>query len=328
MPRRLSLHLTSLFGLLWGSLALGSTLQAPQGHVLLMTSVNLAAFEGSRRDLALKTLAREVYTQYQDQADFLVLIANRRTIPPQTMVRGYHYRVSNAVRGIGAPLFNAGAEFGGTKKLQGILYFPRWTSFWQMPLLHELAHQWANEALPTTEPGHFGYCGAGSQLGGFDPKSLKTLGRGVYEAKNQAGRFFGTVANGANTVPYSPFELYLMGLADASEIAPFPCAVRPQWINLQRGTFSASGMTMYDRSSLIKRLGPRLPTFKNSPKTFKLLVVSLSEKAPSAAEIRGVQRVAAQMVKVGDNGDSTYSFSEATRGRGRLELVNPTRIRR
>lgn len=328
MLRRLLIHLTCSLGLLVGPSAFANTLQAPQGNVLVVTSVNLADFEGPSRDLALKKLSREIYARYRDQADFLVLMANRRTIPPQTLVEGYHYRVSNTVRGIGASVFNAGREFGGTQRLQGILYFPRWTSFWRLPLLHELAHQWANEALPTTEPGHFGFCGAGSQLGGFDPASLKSLGRGDYRAKNLAGRFFGTAANGANTVPYSNFELYLMGLADPSAVAPIPCAVSPKWINMQQGTFKAAGMTLYDMPSLIKRLGPRVPDFKTSPKTFRLMVVLLSEKAPSAAELRGVQQAAAQMVIVGDNGDSTYSFFEATKGRGRLELISPNGIRK
>lgn len=317
--------LLTLLACLLLSQAYGATLQVRAGPVLVATGVRLADFEGSSRELALKSLSREIYTQYRDQADFLVLIANRRVIPTQTGVEGYHYRVSNQVRGLGVPLFNAGADFGGTKQLQGILYFPRWTAFWRMPLLHELAHQWANDAWPSTEPGHFGFCGSGSQLGGFDPKTLQARGSGVYQARNYAGRTFGTAANGANTIPYSPFELYLMGLADGGEVAPFPCAVQPKWINMRQGLFSARGMPMVSLNDVTRRNGLRVPTYKTSPKVFKLLVVLLSEGQPTATDLRGLQQLTQRMVQTGDNGDSSYSFFEATRGRGRLELVYPLR---
>ncbi len=302
------------------------SVQAVPGQPLLVVSgVRLADFEGRARDAALQALARQLYARYRDDADFLLLVANRRSIPAQTSVEGYHFRVSNGVSGIGAPLFNDGARFGGTRRLQGILYFPRRTAFWRLPLLHELAHQWMNDALPTAERGHFGFCGAGSQVGGFDPGSLKSLGNDVYQAKNLAGRPFGTAANGSNSVPYSTFELYLMGLAPASEVAPFPCAEKALWLDEKRGLFRAAKMNTLTVADLTRRLGPRLPDYTGSPKTFRVLAVLLSETPPSPADVRATAAAMRQVVAVGDNGDSTFSFWEATHGRGRLELVTPTR---
>lgn len=291
------------------------------GPLVVASGVRLSEFEGQGRDTALKKLTQQLYTRYRDDADFLLLVANRTTIPASTPDLGYHFRVKNDVSGLGTPKFNSGGTFGKTNTLQGILYFPRWAMFWRSPLLHELAHQWANDALPTAERGHFGFCGAGSQLGGFDSKTLKALGGGLYQAKNLAGRPFGTASNG-NDVPYSDFELYLMGLLPASEVRPFACALGASWVNQTQGIFRAQQMQTLTITGVQRRLGPRLPDARTAPKTFRVLAVLLSEGEPTLAQVRGAERAVTQ-IAVQDNHDSTYTFFEATRGRGRLLLLRP-----
>lgn len=290
-------------------------------QVVVASGVRLRDFEGKGRDTALRALTQQLYARYRDDADFLLLVANRTTIPASTPDLGYHFRVANTVAGLGVPKFNAGANFGQTNTLQGILYFPRWTLFWRSPLLHELAHGWANDALPTAERGHFGFCGAGSQLGGFDMRTLKALGGGLYQAKNRAGRPFGTATNG-NDVPYSDFELYLMGLLPANEVRPFACAVGASWVSPAQGIFRAQQMQTLTIADVQRRLGPRLPDARTAPKTFRVLAVLLSEGEPTLAQVRGAERAVTQ-IAVQDNHDSTYTFFEATRGRGRLLLLRP-----
>lgn len=299
---------------------------APGSKLLIVSGVKLPDLEDSQlRTEALKRLSQQVYAQYRDEADFLLLVANRRVIPPETRIAGYEYRVQNGVQGIGAAHFNAGAQFGGTRRLQGILYFPRWYAFWRSPFLHEFAHQWANDALPTTEPGHFGFCGAGSQLGGFS--SLNPLGGGVYQGLNRNGRPFGTASNGDNSVPYSDLELYLMGFLSAPEVRPFQCAVNPQWVGLARGLFRAQRLNTVTIQDIIRRNGPRVPDATTSPKTFRILAVLVSEGPPAPSEVRLAEQQL-QGITAQDNGDSTYTFWEATRGRGRLDIIAPARIRR
>lgn len=299
---------------------------SPDSQLLVVVGPSLRQLEDvQQRPQALKTLTRQLYAQFRDEADFLLLVANRRIIPPETRVLGYQYRVSNAVKGIGVPVFNAGAEFGGTRNLQGILYFPRWYAFWRAPFLHEFAHQWANDALTTTEPGHFGFCSAGSQLGGFT--TLRRLEGGTYQGFNAAGRPFSTAANGENSVPYSDFELYLMGFKSAAQVRPFQCAQNPRWVSLTRGTFSAGRLNTVRLGDIVKQNGPRLPDVKSSPRTFRILAVLVSETQPTPAEVRLAEHNL-RGITVTDNQDSSYTFWEATGGLGRLELLWPARLRR
>lgn len=321
MRRTLGAIVLTLSALLGQARAL--TLQSA-GSVVVASGVRLSDFESTGRDPALKNLTAQLYARYRDEADFLLLIANRSSIPASTHELGYHFRVKNDVLGLGVPRFTSGAQFGQTSTLRGILYFPRWTMFWRLPLLHELAHQWANDALSTAERGHFGFCGAGSQLGGFDPATLRALGGGLYQASNRAGRPFGTASNG-NDVPYSPFELYLMGLLPAAQVPPFPCAVGGQWVNRQRGIFRAQAMPTLSMAEVQRRLGPRVPDAGHAPRSFRVLAVLLSEGPPTPAQQRGTQQAAQQMT-MQNNFDSTYTFFEATGGRARLVLLRPATL--
>lgn len=283
--------------------------------LLVVTGVNLTALETpGTRPAALQALTRQVYARYADNADFLLLIANRRHIPASTPILGYQYRVKNAVRGLGVPTFNGGAPFG-TRHLQGVLYFPRWTAFWRAPFLHEFAHQWANDALPTTEAGHFGTCSGGSQLGGFT--HLNTTGPRTYRGLNARNEPFGTASNG-NHVPYSALELYLMGLLPPQHVPPLKCAAGVHWIDEARGTFHADQLTTITIQDLVRRNGPRQPDQAHAPHTFTILPVLVSSGPPTDADVRGAWNAIRTLTLAGDNGDSTLNFFEATRGLGRL----------
>lgn len=305
----------------------------PGASFLVVSGAHLADFEGSTRTVALQGLTRQLYAAYRDEADFLLVLGNRREIPALTPIKGYHLRVSNSVQGIGVPTFNAGKSFGGTVRLQGILYFPNYFPFWKVPFNHEFAHQWANDLLPTSEPGHFGFCGAGSQLGGFDSRRLRKLSgptaqMDTFQAFNLRGLPFGTASNGNNSVPYSDFELYLMGLLPANAVKPFQCAYAGKWVDAARGIFQASRMHRLTMPVLQRRYGPRQPDFIHSPKTFRLLVVLLSEAVPTPRELSGVSLALQHLTSTGDDGDSNYTFNEATRGLGRLDLLDPRGLRK
>lgn len=300
-------------------------LEPPAAPFLAVSGVNLADFEAGRREQSVQKLSRQLYARYQDNADFLLLIGNRRAIPAGTPFKGYHLRVKNEVLGLGVPRFNRGAQYGGTQTLQGVLYFPNFFPFWKVPFIHEFAHQWGNDLLPSSEAGHFGFCGAGSQLGGFDSGSLRALGGGAYRALNLAGRPFGTAANGGNSVPYSDFELYLMGLLPAQAVKPFRCAEGGRWLNLNRGEFQATRMNTLTIADIQRRYGARQPDFRSSQKTFRVLAVLLSENAPTRQELAQVKLALQHLVSTGDDGDSNFTFNEATRGLGKLELVTPRR---
>lgn len=304
-------------------------LSVPAGaQFIVVTGVNPTELEGTSRTAAMQSLARAVSREFRDEADFVVVFANRRTIPTATPVKGYHLRVKNEVKGIGVPTFNAGKQFGGTQRLQGMLYFPNTAPFWKIPFVHEFAHGWANDLLPSAEPGHFGFCGAGSQLGGFDSRTLKKIGPDVYQARNLKGVPFGTAANGGNSVPYSDFELYLMGLLPAQAVKPFQCAYAGTWVNRAAGIFQANRMHSLNIQAIRSKYGARQPDFTRSPRTFRLLAVLVSPNPPRRQELSQVSLTLQHLTSTGDDGDSNFTFNEATRGLGRLHLLDPRRLRR
>lgn len=318
-----------LVPLLCAAARAASLSEVPGREFLLYTGVNPAAFENrATRTTAMQSLSRAVFARYRDEVDFVLVFGNRRALPESSPVRGFHLAVMNDVRGIGTPLFNAGRNYGGTAKLRAMIYFPNWFPFWRVPLVHELAHTWGNDLLPTSEPGHFGFCGAGSQLGGFDSGTLRRLTGNIFQARNRNGLPFGTAANGGNSVPYSEFELYLMGLTPAQAVKPFQCAYAGTWLDAKTGTFTANRMHTLNIQDLQKKYGARQPDFTRAPKTFRVLAVLVSEKNPSSLDLAGVNVTLRQLVTVGDNGDSTFTFNEATRGAGRLELALPRTLRR
>lgn len=318
-----------LAALLLGTSQAQVTLSVPAGAPFIVAmGIKPAELEGASRTPAMQALARAVYRQFRDEADFVVVFANRRTIPEATPVKGYHLRVKNDVKGIGVPTFNAGKNFGGTQRLQGMLYFPNTGPFWKIPFVHEFAHQWGNDLLPTAEPGHFGFCGAGSQLGGFDSRTLRKTGPDVYQATNLNGLAFGTAANGGNSVPYSDFELYLLGLLPAQAVKPFRCAYAGTWVNRAAGIFQANRLHSLTIKSIVAKYGARQPDFTRSPKTFRLLAVLVSPTAPTRQELSQLGLTLQHLTATGDDGDSNFTFNEATRGLGRLHLIDPRTLRK
>ena len=93
-------------------------------------------------------------------------------------------------------------------RLIGLIHFTYRDGILWGPGLHEVMHAWANYIVdPGSRVGaHWGFSSANGQLGGFDINDLVDRGNDEYTA----GRF-GTFANGGNSVPYSPIELYLAG---------------------------------------------------------------------------------------------------------------------
>jgi hypothetical protein len=104
------------------------------------------------------------------------------------------------------------------------------------PMAHEIMHYWGNEldarfgfgvGLDEDFGAHWGFSSVNGQLGGFDGTTLRceTPANGMPPCTPLAsGRTryvvgdFAPFTNTYRNVPYSPLELYLMGLAPASEV--------------------------------------------------------------------------------------------------------------
>jgi hypothetical protein len=128
---------------------------------------------------------------------------------------------------------------GGYKtngRTRGVIAMNYSTNFFG-PLPHEVLHYWANAldtrfgfgiGLNEDFGSHWGYASVNGQLGGFDGATLRcetpanamppactplASGRTRYVVGD-----FAPFTNSYRSVPYSPLELYLMGLAPASEV--------------------------------------------------------------------------------------------------------------
>ena len=177
-------------------------------------------------------------------------------------------------------------------------------------MLHEMMHQWGNFFFKY-DSGHWGLLGVGrGQLGGFEPSTLMTsdnLTSGAYAlttgkfraASSKFSSSFGTFANGGNSIPYSNFEKWLMGLIPASDVPNFKIPIKSgdTYSTLGAdGLITADNITEisltdilsnpsnYDNNSIPKEYrissasntSPRNPDYSASRKKFRALVVLIT----------------------------------------------------
>ncbi|SVA76899.1 uncharacterized protein METZ01_LOCUS129753, partial [marine metagenome] len=127
-------------------------------------------------------LINDVYNKFADKYDFIFLVLNEPSIPSSLYYYGMLIGVSNDVQGIGKNIYDYSSDYGSSGKLKAVMQLTALEYLKYGPALHELAHQWANFALPTHSvdaPGsnitsylygsHWGFTGGSTkgQLGGF-----------------------------------------------------------------------------------------------------------------------------------------------------------------
>ncbi|MVN88510.1 hypothetical protein GO986_17355 [Deinococcus sp. HMF7620] len=280
------------------------------------------------RTSTIPEITRRLYAEYRDEADFIFLVMNRTT-KPDSAPYGMYFPVKNDTEGLGITTFDQTADYGSAGTLQGVMYFPYRAGIESGPSLHELAHRWANDAVESDLPSHFGFSSAGRQLGGFDDATFNDLGNGQYQASITGRKTFGTVANGGNSVAYSDVELYLMGLLAPSEVNPFRVARNAAWVDAANGVFRADAVIGQRVQDIISQHGARSPAFGDAQKTFRLLTVMVSKTTPSEAELLDVAEGLGTLTYVGDDGNpNNFTFNEATRGRGVLRVLAAPTLRK
>ena len=182
-------------------------------------------------------------------------------------------------------------------------------------------HTWANFSVPSAYPLHWGFSSANGQLGGFDIDNLVSHGGGRYSA----GRF-GTIANGANFVPYSPIELYFAGLVGPEEVPDLWVARDGAWTSERdddgNRIFTASRVETYTIERIIAENGARSPNHLTSQKSFRAaLVLLVDESFPG--EPRALDWLSGAVRRFSHDGEdraSGYNFWSATGGRATLKM--------
>jgi len=300
-------------------------------------------------------LSKPLYQKFKDDFDFIAFVLDLDE-KPKGQPYGMLCPVSNTVEGIGKKISDNSDFYGSSGRLKAHMTLWMRTAMESGPFLHEVCHLWANHALETEaaaatvqEPlrvspegknngAHWGFSGCGGQLGGFDQSMLQVDvdgEKGVYSASIGSRGSFGMNANGGNGVPYSNFELYLMGLIPDTELTPFD-VFHDVDLSVDTKTKVINGTSLscwtggkfkgtrehYDRGRILEELGPRVPSFQDSQKSFNVLVVVLS----TASELdprhqRELDRLLERQSRAGaDCITHSYNFFEATGGRGRLSF--------
>jgi len=220
---------------------------------------------------------------FGDKFDFVDIVFDR-----STAANRYHYVVRNAVSGIGLGANDLGAAYGSAARLKGVTVFPAMTYFdaGARAHSHEIGHQWINYLpqpalavgaphwpLSTLASGTMGFSIVGSGAVGDYPCTLTPAAGGL--------------AATPHTGPYlfKDLDLYLMGLAPASEVATH-YVFRTQSSALSfacEGTIPDNQFITVTIADVLAAAGARVPAFPAAQRDFTVGVIVVSD-APLSDE--------------------------------------------
>lgn len=203
------------------------------------------------------------------------------------------------------------------------------------PTLHEVAHHWGVHLSPSFgfTGGHWGYAGVGGQLGGFDPESLfcetPEGARPPCEPDDDGATSyvvdsFGLVANGGDSVPYAPIELYLMGLVPAEEVPPIPVfedVLEDTRLPDFRRVIRAQSLRTVTIDDIVDVHGPRAPAAPED-RTFRGAFVLVTAEEPTLEQIELADSWAA-MFGCHDEDRWLLCFEDATFGLASMDIDLP-----
>ncbi|MCB9603866.1 MAG: hypothetical protein H6720_26395 [Sandaracinus sp.] len=236
---------------------------------------------------------------------------------------------------IGLPGVATHPEYASLPSLRGVVALQLGATQTNGPTLHESLHAWGVFLDPSLRFGrdeetsffsHWGVSGVNGQLGGFDPATLRctapssTATDTCTEAR-VAG--FGPTANGGDTVPYAPFELYLMGLLPAAQVPSVPLLEGARFVSYDEPSdeivFSLSGgITQRSAQDVVRTMGGERPPMGD--RVLRGAMVLVTDGAPSASALARAQSWARVLGNV-DASPYLLSFCEATGGRARMDTA-------
>lgn len=282
-------------------------------------------------------LFKDIYKTFKDDFDFVFLVLNE-TITPGGWPAGELIAVSNDIGNIGVSNYSDASSYGSSGKLKAVMSLSRISYIRNGPSLHELMHTWGNFLIQTSwvnadgggpvdglisnyKP-HWGFTGGSSkgQLGGFNQADLQFVN--LDANKQYFAKEFGGNANGGNAVPYTEFELYLMGMIPLQDVKPFDVFSNITWYEKAITTWDVyfnGNKTTYTPAKIETDFGIRTPTPATSQKDFKLLIVVLTATPLDPVTMTTVSNDSSWLGLKQDDGTGLYNFWEATGGRGTME---------
>ena len=237
----------------------------------------------------LPAATRKLYSVFPDVFDFVIVEPNGSIYLPGNYGENvpYFLMAKNDVQHIGVPIFNETATWGSAGRLRGMIYH----SFGVGSILdHEIGHAWGmrlgyslgllQEVDPGGRYGHWlGEADVNGQMSyafmhGSVMGILVSNGDGTWRLENE---------DKETSRPYSPLELYAMGLIPSQDVPPVHILVNPDYSNPQRITASQV-RTITIQQIVAAEGGERVPSWQNSQKYFNAAMIVVSDRPFTGAE--------------------------------------------
>jgi hypothetical protein len=314
---------------------------------------------GFRGQQAPAKIAKELYEIFSDSFDIIFYVSNNEQKPNNVyygILSGISNHITGIGKNIGGRNAQFGSKSSPSKekadfyksksisplpvgKLKAISHFSYLEAIKRGPTLHELAHIWANHIVDTKildcndsecktfkerpNHAHWNYSNIAGHAGG------SFVGIKKVAQKKDTYKFIKldcTPPNvnykmdhcGGNMWPYPPLELYLMGLIPKDKVADFETYSGLQAV-ADKSEIIIKKINHYSIDDIIKKLGPRIPSYKDSQKEFRIITVLLTKKDPTEKEWSSLKEQLAWLTHKGtDNIATSFNFWEATGGRASL----------
>ena len=278
---------------------------------------------------------------YQESYDFVLLFTDH-AISGSGLEGVFEPITRKAMPGGTSEFEIAASDYTTTGRTKGVIALQYNVGVFP-PIAHEIAHYWAVDldsrfgfglGLGVNYGQHWGFAGVAGQLGGFDAATLKCQTPAGASppactalASGRTRYVVGTFAPQSNVflgIPYSPLELYLMGLGTAAEVpASFPMLTDGQVVagseNQTTKTLVVEGasLTTLKFSDITARHGTvtRLPA---AARNFSAAFVVLTTKPASDAVMTEISRWAA-IFGARETAAGLPSFAAHTGNRATLE---------
>jgi len=268
-----------------------------------------------RRDPNLTNI---IYEHFDDEFDFIIAAPN-----VVAFCFSYSRSLKLSATGLGRrALTRTTEEYGSKGRLQNFLYFNNANLIKSGPGLHEIMHAWGAPAMfKSKNSGHFSNSNIGGILGGWKPNSLEKLGNDTYQAEAMYGGIpISPEGWATNVVPYSNFELYLMGMIGPDEVGQDLIQAN-DYVSNGGLIFSASSLTTTTMDQFIEENGARIPNHLESQKEFEALYVVVSEKPLTLEEWNLFDdNVSGFQAQEDDGYKFNYNFWEATQGKASISF--------
>jgi hypothetical protein len=275
---------------------------------------------------------RKLYSIFPDDFDFAWITPGMQIFRPGKLSENvpYDVLVSNSVRHIGLNPYDNSAEFGSSGRLKSVVYH----SFGSLAIAtHEIGHTWGmhlGASLGLIDPldgsnpqAHWNpLADIGGQMSGYYSDSSGNTGH----FHNNGDGTWSFIANWERE-PYSPLDLYAMGLIPPEEVPPVHILQSPNLGDLKRITAASSRTVTMDQ--IVKTEGgQRTPSASESQKEFNLAFLVTQDTAYNDAAYAFFSLMSYRLMSKDPPDTRTYfaSFYWATGGRATLNTHLPVDV--